>query len=56
MRFQGKTVKLYAGTGVEIEPMELHQMANISCEPVEFMVVSMPKAHGDKEIAVFEYK
>lgn len=54
MRLQGRTVKLYADTGIEIEPTELHQMANVSCESVEFMVVSMPKAHDDKVIAFFE--
>lgn len=54
MRLQGRIVKLPAGTGIEIEPAELHQMTNVSCEPVEFMVISMPKAHGDKEITVFE--
>lgn len=54
MRLQGTTVKLYAGTGIEIAPTELHQMANVSCEPLEFLVVSMPKSHGDKEIAVFK--
>lgn len=56
MRLQGKTVKLTSGIGIEIAPFELHQMTNISCEPVEFMVISMPKAHGDKEIALFEEK
>lgn len=50
MRFADKTVNLKAGTGIEIEPMEIHQMINSSDEPVEFLVISMPKAHGDKEI------
>lgn len=50
MRFRGTTVKLKAGTGIEIEPMEAHQMANVSGKPVEFMVISMPKSHGDKEV------
>lgn len=54
MRLQDTTVKMHAGTGIEIEPLELHQMANVSREPVEFIVVSMPKSHGDKEISVFE--
>lgn len=56
MRLQGETVRLHAGTGIEIEPMELHQMTNVSCASVEFMVISMPKAHGDKEISVFQEK
>lgn len=52
MRLKDTAVKLKAGTGIEIEPMEVHQMANTSGGPVEFIVVSMPKSHGDKEIAV----
>lgn len=50
MRLQNETVKLEVGTGVEIEPLEVHQMTNASNAPVEFIVVSMPKSHGDKEI------
>lgn len=50
MRFEHETIKLKAGTGVEIEPMEIHQMTNTSNESVEFVVISMPKSHGDKEI------
>lgn len=45
MRFQHETIKLKAGTG-----MEIHQMVNMSNEPVEFIVISMPKSHGDKQI------
>lgn len=56
MQLQDTTVKLGAGTGIEIEPMELHQMTNVSNESVEFMVISMPKSHGDKEIAAFNRK
>ena len=50
MRFRNETLKLKVGTGVEIEQMEIHQMANVSENPVEFIVVSMPKSHGDKVI------
>lgn len=53
MRLQDTAVTLTAGTGIEIEPLELHQMSNVSAAPVEFMVVSMPKSHGDKELADF---
>lgn len=52
MRLKDTVVKLKAGTGIEIEPMEVHQMANMSGRPVEFIVVSMPKSHGDKELVV----
>lgn len=54
MRLQDRTVRLETGTGIEIMPKELHQMANVSNNPVEFMVISMPKSHGDKELANFE--
>ena len=50
MRFNGKSVQLKAGTGIEVAPLEVHQMRNVSGEEVEFMVVSMPKSHGDREL------
>ena len=50
MRFAGRTLVLDAGSGVEIEPGEAHQMCNASGEELEFLVVSMPKSHGDKII------
>lgn len=37
-----------AGEGAEIEPNEVHQMTNNSDTEIEFLVVSMPKSHGDK--------
>ena len=49
MNLQDKAVRLTAGTGIEIEPMEAHQMTNPSDQDVEFIVVSMPKSHGDRE-------
>lgn len=50
MRLKNETVKLEAGMGIEISPMEIHQMTNNSNEASEFIVVSMPKSHGDKEL------
>lgn len=50
MRFQDKCVRLKTGMGIEIEPMEVHQMANVWDGDVDFLVVSMPKAHGDREV------
>lgn len=50
MRLQNETIKLKMGSGIEIAPMEIHQMINSSNEAVEFIVVSMPKSHGDKVI------
>lgn len=48
MKSKSETIILKARTGIEIEPLEAHQMINISEDDVEFIVVSMPKAHGDK--------
>ena len=48
MKSKSETIILKAGTGIEIEPLEAHQMINISEDDLEFIVVSMPKAHGDK--------
>ena len=48
MRLVDRTVLLNTGDGLEIAPGEAHQMCNQSDDAVEFLVVSMPKAHGDK--------
>lgn len=50
MKFRDSAVRLTANSGIEIEPMEAHQMRNVSDADVEFMVVSMPKSHGDREL------
>lgn len=51
MKLRDGTITLEAGMGVEIEPMEVYQMTNVSDRSVEFIVVSAPKSHGDKEMA-----
>lgn len=48
MRFAEREEELSAGDGIEIEPLEAHQMLNRSGKDVEFMVISIPKSHGDK--------
>jgi mannose-6-phosphate isomerase-like protein (cupin superfamily) len=50
MKLKDTTILLKEGMGIEIEPMEVHQMSNISNEQTEFLVISTPKSHGDKEI------
>lgn len=50
MRLRDKSVPLKAASGIEDAPMEAHQMRNISDTEVEFLVVSMPKSHGDREL------
>jgi mannose-6-phosphate isomerase-like protein (cupin superfamily) len=41
---------LRAGEGLQIEPGVPHQMWNRSPHPVEFLVVSQPHSHGDREV------
>lgn len=48
MRFQDREEVLDKNEGIEIAPGEAHQMRNDSDFETEFLVVSMPKAHGDK--------
>lgn len=50
MNLQNGSEKLVEGTGIEIAPMEAHQMTNVSETEAEFIVVSMPKSHGDKVV------
>lgn len=41
-------IVLRAGEGLEIPPGVAHQLRNESTEDVHFLVVSMPRSHGDK--------
>jgi mannose-6-phosphate isomerase-like protein (cupin superfamily) len=38
-------------TGLEVAPMTTHQVRNESAANIEFIVVSQPPSHGDREIA-----
>lgn len=48
MIFKDREVVLNKGEGIEIEPKEAHQMVNNTDDVTEFIVVSVPKSHGDK--------
>lgn len=48
MRFEQEDVTLEAGSGIEIAPLEVHQMTNLSDQVLEFLMISMPPSHGDK--------
>lgn len=50
MQFLDRSEVLNAGEGIEIAPGEAHQMTNCSDKEIEFLVVSMPRSHGDKVI------
>ncbi|MBZ0114885.1 MAG: cupin domain-containing protein [Thermoanaerobaculia bacterium] len=44
----GTEIRLAAGQGVEVPPGTAHQFGNESQEPVSFLLVSSPHAHGDR--------
>lgn len=48
MRFPQKEELLLPGEGIEIPPLQPHQMTNPFPEDAEFLVVSSPRSHGDK--------
>lgn len=48
MRFHDRDEVLNMGEGIEVLPREAHQMRNDSDFETEFLVVSTPKAHGDR--------
>jgi len=50
MKFVDHSEVLNENDGIEIEPGVSHQMINESNEEIEFLVISMPKSHGDKVI------
>ncbi len=47
----GTDHELTAGEGLEVAPGTPHQMSNTSESEVEFIVVSQPHSHGDREPA-----
>ena len=48
MAFEGESIKLKHGEGLEIPPRLAHQFRNDSEEDVIFLVMSVPKSHGDR--------
>jgi len=51
MEIDGEVVALGAGEGVHIPAGAAHQMRNDSGEEVRFLVVSQPRAHGDRVVS-----
>ncbi len=47
---EGIAVKLNAQQGLEIAPRAVHQFKNDSLQDARFLVVSVPKSHGDRVI------
>ncbi|MEA3390230.1 cupin domain-containing protein [Sphingobium sp. CCH11-B1] len=48
MEAAGVSHRLTAGQGVEIAPGTPHQAQNRSAAPVDILVISSPKSHGDR--------
>lgn len=46
---EGKEVIAYAGESISIPPFTKHCIANLSPEDLHILVISAPKAHGDRE-------
>ena len=46
----GVEYQLQVGDGLQIDPGVAHQMFNRSQRAVEFLVVSQPHSHGDREV------
>lgn len=45
----GVRVTVRAREGVQVPPRAVHQALNVSTAPVEFLVISEPPSHGDRE-------
>jgi mannose-6-phosphate isomerase-like protein (cupin superfamily) len=41
-------ITLTVGSGLHIRPGTLHQIKNLSSQPVRFLVISQPSSHGDR--------
>lgn len=51
LELEGVVHELRAGQGLEVAPGEAHQARNRGDAPVDFLVVSQPKSHGDREVS-----
>lgn len=45
---EGKTIEVRANEGLHIEPFQKHKIKNVSNTELHFLVISEPKAHGDR--------
>ena len=50
MQFKNEAVQLKVGTGIKIDPMEAHQMRNVSDGEMNCIVVFTPKSHRGREL------
>ena len=47
---EGTTHKLHAGSGLEVPPGSAHTVRAVAAGGTDFIVVSQPPAHGDREL------
>lgn len=45
----GEVHELAAGQGVEVSPSTPHRVHNTSGDTVDFLVISQPPSHGDRQ-------
>lgn len=50
MKLSDREIVLDTDEGLEIAPGTIHQMTNSSDNEIQFLVMSVPKSHGDKII------
>lgn len=48
IEMDGRLVRLGPEEGLEVPPGTVHRFVNDSDAPVRFLVISMPKSHGDR--------
>lgn len=48
LEIEGNEFVLQAHQGIEVPPTAVHQFRNLSDSYVKFLVISMPKAQGDR--------
>ncbi len=48
LELDGEAVPLAAGQGLEVAPGRAHQFRNDSADHVDFLVISVPAARGDR--------
>ncbi len=46
----GEQLLLGPSEGLHVQPGQAHSIRNATSEPLEFLVVSEPHAHGDREV------
>ena len=51
IEIEGDAHTLRAGDGIDIAPTLAHQVTCVGPEDAEFLVVSQPPSHGDRELA-----